>query len=346
MRKLINQLFLLGMASLLVVSCKKDETKSVLDVGTAPTLSSNAAAALVLDKPDADKPAVTFNWSEVSYGYKAAVTYYIQIDKKGNNFASPVEVNVGNSTSKTFLVGNFNKELLKVVTGGVPSDVDFRVKSDIGAGIPPLFSNVISIKVTPYRDIVDYPSLWVAGNFQGWDPPTAPKIASRNGDGIYEGFININNASPEFKLVKGPAWSAGDYGANGAGLGNGGPNLTIATGAGYYRIRANVNNFTWSATKFNWAVIGAATPGGWGTDTPMTFDAVTGQWKITLNLGADEFKFRANNTWDAGFNFGDNGGDFVPDYGGDNIKVPVAGNYTITLDLSIAGNYNYILKKN
>jgi uncharacterized protein involved in high-affinity Fe2+ transport len=55
-------------------------------------------------------------------------------------------------------------------------------------------------------------------------------------------------------------------------------------------------------------------------------------------------KFRANNAWD--YNLGDTGANGTMEYGGDNIKVPSAGNYTITLDLSSPRNYKYSLTKN
>jgi hypothetical protein len=56
-------------------------------------------------------------------------------------------------------------------------------------------------------------------------------------------------------------------------------------------------------------------------------------------------KFRANNDWP--INFGDNNpADGKPEYGGDNIPVATAGSYTITLDIGIAGNYAYSIRRN
>jgi hypothetical protein len=163
----------------------------------------------------------------------------------------------------------------------------------------------------------------------------------------------FNAAAPEFKMVKGDNWGAGDYGSAGAGtLGNGGPNLTLTSGGagltGYWRIRAQLNATpppvgSWSSTKINtWGIIGEFN--GWSTDALMTFNASTGVWSITRDMPAGKFKFRANGDW--GINFGDNGADFKPEYDGADINIPAAGNYTISLDISVGGNYAYTLKKN
>jgi hypothetical protein len=74
---------------------------------------------------------------------------------------------------------------------------------------------------------------------------------------------------------------------------------------GYYLLKANVNNSTWSATKTSFGIIGDSTPGGWDNDTDMTFSSTTQEWKITTNLvGGKKIKFRANDAWD--INYGDN----------------------------------------
>ena len=212
---------------------------------------------------------------------------------------------------------------------------------------------MVTITATAYRDIIKYAfpnALNIAGNFQGWDPGSAPQIVRQNNGGYngFEGYIIFNASTPEFKMVKGDNWSAGDYGSAGAGaLGNGGANLTLPSGgaglAGYYRIRANTTNMTWSFTKIaKWSLIGAFT--GWSSDVDLTFNAATGVWSITRDMPAGEFKFRANSDW--GINFGDNNADFKPEYDGSNLNITAAGNYTISLDLSVGGNYAYTIKKN
>lgn len=96
--------------------------------------------------------------------------------------------------------------------------------------------------------------------------------------------------------------------------------------------------------KTTWGIIGTATLNNWDADQPMTYDEASKTWKITLDLKAGEFKFRANNSWY--INLGDTKGNGVLKGDGDNLKLPADGNYTVTLSLNAAGNYTYTLVKN
>ncbi|RMG27177.1 MAG: hypothetical protein D6730_07770 [Bacteroidetes bacterium] len=66
-------------------------------------------------------------------------------------------------------------------------------------------------------------------------------------------------------------------------------------------------------------------------------------WRITLDLQAGEVKFRANDDW--AINFGDDDGNGSLEYGGANIVIAEAGNYTIDLMLSVQ-DYTYQIVKN
>ena len=346
----------MGLVAIAFSSCEKDEVKTVLTTGSAPSLQSSVTS-LVLLQANANNDAVKFTYTPATFGFDAAVTYVLQISKGGTSFASASTTEVGlNNTSPleiSFKVVDFNRELLKIINYGTATPVEVRVKASVAAAAPASYSNVVTISATAYRDLITYSypnAINVAGNFQGWNPGNAPQIVKQNNGGYngFEGFIVFNAATPEFKFVKGDNWGAGDYGsAGGSALGNGGPNLTLPSGGagitGYYRIRASEATMSWSYTKItSWGIIGAFN--GWATNVDMTFNAATGVWSITRDMPTGEFKFRANNDW--GINFGDNNGDFKPEYDGSNLNITAAGNYTISLDLSAGGNYAYTIKKN
>jgi hypothetical protein len=357
MRTWLNKLMLAGIAALAFSSCKKDEVRTVLNVGAAPSLQTSATT-LVLQQVNANNEAVKFTYTAATFGFDAAVTYTLQISKGGTSFASASTTEVGLSNTspleKSFKVVDFNRELLKIINYGTATAVEVRVKASVAAAAPATYSNVVTLTCTAYRDLITYTypnALNVAGNFQGWNPGTAPQIVRQNNGGFngFEGYIVFNDPGPQFKLVRGDNWGAGDHGDAGGGMltAQGGPNLALPNGGpgltGLYRLWANTTNLTWGYNKINtWGIIGAFN--GWGSSVAMTFNTSTGVWSVTRDMPVGEFKFRANDDW--GINFGDNNGDFKPEYNGANLNISVAGNYTISLDLSVGGNYAYTIKKN
>lgn len=322
-----------------------------------PSVLTSSATTVTGTLATASQTAVTFNWTPSFASYSGVVTYSLQFDSANKNFSSPQEIAVGATMyTKQLTQKEINEAAISEgITAGATGKLDYRVKAVTALGAI-VYSNVIPITVNTYIPLINYQfpkALWVAGNFQNWDPGSAPKIVDPAATGTtgnnYEGYINFNNASPEFKLVKGNNWGAGDFGDAGGGkLSNGGNNLKLTQGAGMYLLKANTQAMTWSAIKINtWGIIGDATPGGWGSSTPMTLNA-NGTYTLTANLvGGKELKFRANDDW--GINLGDNkaggGPDGIPEYNGDNIAIAASGSYLITLDLSSGGNYKYTLKK-
>jgi hypothetical protein len=193
----------------------------------------------------------------------------------------------------------------------------------------------------PPRNPKSYTLLYVPGSYQGWDPTnTNTVLASVANDGKFEGYLNFPDANTEFKFCQNPNWDVnwGDTGAD-LTLDPGGDNIKAAD-PGYYKINVDLNALTYTITKTTWGVIGDATPGGWTTDTPMTYDATEGVWKVTLDLTANGLKFRANNDWP--INYGDDGANGVLDAGGANIAIPAAGLYEIKMKLG-APDYTYTI---
>lgn len=222
---------------------------------------------------------------------------------------------------------------------------------DLNDNIPgPVATGMYKIRVDFQRGfytvtkIKQYGLLYVPGDYQGWDPGTAPALGSPNNDGNFGSYINIPaGGSNQFKFTNIPAWSGTAYGA-GAGAGTlstsgTAGNLTVPT-SGFYKINADINGLTWSATKVTWSLIGSFAASNWNNDIAMTYDAGNKYWIATINtVAGDEFKFRANNNWS--LNYGDTGADGSLEDGGDNIKGYPAGSHTITLFLNNSGYYTY-----
>ncbi|MEN8155817.1 MAG: RagB/SusD family nutrient uptake outer membrane protein [Bacteroidota bacterium] len=194
--------------------------------------------------------------------------------------------------------------------------------------------------VASLKSANDYQVIYVPGGHQGWDPATAPTLASVNSDSIYEGYIWFDAGTP-FKFTAGPNWDTnwGDTGADGT-LEADGDNI-VAVDAGYYRLVVSGKDLTFTMEATSWGVIGDATPGGWDADTDMTYDTATDSWSVAVILTDNSFKFRANDDW--AINLGDTGPDDVLEYDGDNISVASAGNYLVTLYLGTP-DYTYTME--
>lgn len=159
----------------------------------------------------------------------------------------------------------------------------------------------------------------------GWDNETVltyqPELMKWTG--------GIAMTAGEFKFRANGSWDY-NYGSSAGDntLNAGGDNMSVATD-GDYAITLDLSTpleYTYRADL--WGIIGSATPGGWDSDTDMTWDPVNEVFTITADLVAGEMKFRANNAWDY-----DLGGDIAAlTPGGSNIAVAADGNYTITLD--------------
>lgn len=314
---------------------------------TSSTISSPAAgAAIVLEKDGAEEEVIGFTVTAADFGTTGTVKYELQMDVPGANFAAPVKLGESESNIIEVNVAEFNEALLaKGLAYEVASNVEFRVKSTINIGLLPIIGATTTLKVTPYDATVAFPVMHVPGDYQGWDPANAMTVLySENFDNKFKGFVHIIGGAREFKLTEGPSWDV-NYGDTGADnkLDAGGDNIKVAAD-GTYEINVDLTakTYTIGAVK-RWGIVGSATAGGWDTDTPMNaFDKVTNSLKITTNLKAGEFKFRANNNWDN--NYGGSNGELTA--GGANIAVAQDGNYTITLYFGAEGIATYTLVKN
>ncbi|WP_185960455.1 SusE domain-containing protein [Pedobacter westerhofensis] len=339
MKSLFTKFMAFSMFILLFMSCKKDETKVVAGNGTAAAVTSSALTTQVLKEENAAVNFGVFNWTASTFGFEGSVvSYTVQVDISGNNFKAPKEISAGSLLTKTITVADINSITNQLkLTNGVAGKIDLRVKATISDKHPAAYSNTLTFTVTPYQIIIDYPSLYVPGAYQGWAPATASKISSVEDNKMYEGYIYFPDPVNEFKITSAPNWDNIIYGTSAAGkiVAGAGDNLKI-NGAGYYQLKANTTALTYSAVKTTWAVMGSGTG---NVEAPMTYDNTTKVWTVTKALSAGTIKFRANGTDD--INFGSNAtADGTLVAGGTAIPV-TAGTYKITFNVSIPGNYVY-----
>ena len=167
------------------------------------------------------------------------------------------------------------------------------------------------------------------GSPQGWNDETA--LTYSPAQRIWQGVMHLTAANIKFRANHDWGLNYGSDKADGT-LSAGAANIPVSLESDYAVTLdlSHPNAYTYTANR--WGVIGDATPGGWNTDTNMTWDPVNKVLKVTLNLTVGAFKFRANDDW--AINVGGNLNALTQ--GGDNIPIAAAGNYTLTLDVSKA----------
>lgn len=346
MKKISILFLIIGMVAFF--SCKKDETKvTIKATPDSPVLTLEEGKVIVLLEADKDVP-ITFTWSKADYGAQVVVAYNVQVDQQGNGFADAVTLGiVTNELSLTITTEDLNNKLLAMESDPTlpqPLALEFRVEATINSNVQAAISPIVNQSITPYFVEIVYPILGVPGSYQGWNPAdSTTSIASVKSDGKYDGYLWFGIDNAMFKYTQGPSWDNnwGDNGADGTLEPNG---ADIPAGLmGYYHLKVDLNALTHTFLRTEWGVIGDATPGGWDTDTDMTWDPVEQVWTVTLDLTAAKIKFRANHAWD--LNYGDDDANGTLEEGGADITVPSAGNYTVTLNLS-KPVFRYTLVKN
>ena len=197
--------------------------------------------------------------------------------------------------------------------------------------------------------------IYEAGVNNDWGAVAQPLYCA-NQDGIYTGFFYAQDADwsggkGAFKFTGAfNDWNQGNYGTGtmnddgltGTLIDDGGSGNVLVE-PGFYKAEVNLANMTFTMTPINSiGIVGPAQAGGWGDDTDMTYNFETRAWEATIELAADEFKFRANDGWDINW-----GGSFDNlTQGGDNLKITEAGTYFIQLfPLCETKSYCTITKK-
>lgn len=307
-------------------SCEKDEIRAIMnaDAGTNITLS---APTLVLSKDAADNQVLTVSWTAPDFGYAAAPSYLLQIDKKGGNFSAGYSTSTGTALKKEFKGSELNAILLNLsLQPGEVHLLDVRV-SVVLSSATSLVSPVASLSATPYANVLDLSTPWgVVGSAtpNEWNGPDVPfyKTAQNN---VFVAYGTLK--AGEIKFRPNNDWP-GNYGGADGKLVADGANIVVT--AGTYKITLDLGAMTYKLEKYSWGLVGDATTNGWdGPDAQkLEYDPFSDQWRAIVTLKAGEMKFRLNSAWDT--NYGGSNGNLVS--GGDNIKV-TAGMYLVTMNL-------------
>lgn len=211
--------FLVGLLSIGLTACKKDEIKVTSEFSAPPMLAASTMNAGALTKANADNTAVTYTWTpytiKTSDDSKVAspVTYTLQFAKAGTNFASVKEVDGGAAAASSLAIKTtkLNSLLLSL---GLPfaqsGQVDVRLKTFAAGNMPVLYSSTMQLTATPY-DECSAPSAdtWglVGPAGDGWPGATDTDRTLKWDCNVNAYVLRTTLNAGDFKFRKDKAWS-------------------------------------------------------------------------------------------------------------------------------------------
>lgn len=351
MKKYINKLFILGSLLFLGASCES-ESAQVTTLKTVSFTSEVIASSstIVLTEDTADVNAVLFSWPKVTFPIDAPVTYALQFDLigdtgGGNAWQKAQRVEVGEDVLSKSLNG---RDLNKIAIDlGLEPDKAGKIVIRVEAVMDrKIYSDFITITITPYEKSVVFGEIYMPGAYQGeWNVDTAASLTAIS-KGIYQGYVSVKPGyGPVFKLNTERNW-AQFYGAGTTNYDL--KNMSTADfalpGEGSYQIKVNLNTSKWSYVNYAWGIVGPAsatadqTAGdanyGWNHSIPMSYDHQTKTWKVTANLLPGALKFRLNDNWDVNYGPADPSTNTINKDNGGAYTINEAGTYEITYTIN------------
>lgn len=349
-----------------ITSCDDNDEELFIDgPSTQLAFISDAAPSYLLTFDTKDNLAERFVWSSVEFDTPISVSYELQASTNPSDFDNAITVTSSNTTSASLSVERLNDVAAELgLTPFSLGNISVRVVgSTADVTMEPLVSDVLNLAVTPYT--TESPKLWVPGNYaedSGYGPNWSPDNdntpfleAVAFGSTVFEGFIFMNVAAPEFKLTPQMNFDSayGDAGAGIISLGAGG-NLTVPA-PGYYFITVDTDpdgdpstdDATIEATQRVWGMIGTATlpsnPAEWGDELDMTYDQDAKVWVLELNMQSGPFKFRSQQWSPDEYNFGQGEEPGALQFNGSDLMNDATGRFRAELDLSTPRQYTYTL---
>lgn len=315
---------------LLVVfyACEEEDLGPVLDSNniTAPQFTNPAeGTSFILTKETADSNMTTFQWSAADFGLENLpnITYLLEMDTSGNNFQKAVTLVSSENTTYSITVGTMNSKLLaKQYEPNVMAGMSFRVRASLTDNMDEAMSNILTLSITPYSDVVNVNPIYLlgGGTSAGWnnDADHVVPAVYLPASGADSTFAVVDSLTPAgtgdsdgfIKFVRFIGIWAPQWGSDGAGTWESGnlvyrPTEDVADPTPIpapdviddYLIRVDIVNLTYEIeeTVQTLHLIGDATEAGWDNTVaiPMTKEA-PGKFSLVTTLDAtasEGFKF-------------------------------------------------------
>lgn len=281
---ILGALFLVLMNS----SCEDVLTDSNVNHIDELTLTvSNPELVLQESKPNEE---LSFNWTTgTNKGTSASISYVLQIDKEGNNYATAIDYEMG-TNSYSFSINSTTLNYILINTFGVQAgatqNFDARVIATVANSTVETQIASSPFSVTTYLPVSK--ELYIIGSATsvGWDISNALPLtlsSTKPGTFVYQGSLSTGT----FKLPvnKNGCFCQDFYTKSSTdttkmihNIGGSGDDLQWQiTQAGQYKITADLLNLTISIEAIAGApfsqiyIVGDASPSGWDVNNPKAF---------------------------------------------------------------------------
>jgi starch-binding outer membrane protein SusE/F len=155
--KKIKLLYIILACVITFISCKKDETRTIVsDNPTAPVFTNPVEGTSFVFSTANDSLKIVFRWSRADFGFQASLINTIQMAKKNDDSFKKMKqffVKPSNDDSTSILNKELNKALLSAplsLTANVSDTILVRVQSLLDK-VDTVYSPVIKIIVKPYK---------------------------------------------------------------------------------------------------------------------------------------------------------------------------------------------------
>jgi len=348
--KYLKYTMLMLVAIFTFASCEIDVDKTQLastDQLVAPVI--DPMPSVIIDQNTSAVEDITFTWNDADFGASTQIQYNLMA-KLGDEKAL-----LGQSFTNSLIISkeDFNGIIVNQlgVKANEAADINVYLSANIyGVESDTLTSNIITFNVSTFK--AQLKTFYMTGAYDGWDGEGTPNAfwETSGGTNVYNNLIDIGIASDNadypisyFKLLSAIGWS------NGLGFDAITPSWTLPdleqsdknfsidiTNGSIAKLSVDMNAKTVSSKMYSMiGIMGSFN--GWASDLVFKYDLANNYWTtdVATFAGDGEFKIRMDGKWDesyggpleasdeldGGFELG----------GGDNIKIPSAGDYTFTL---------------
>jgi hypothetical protein len=291
--------------------CEEREIATLKEDVAPNTLNQLNGSAFVLEKVNEEEVFQTFSWTAVDYGFRASVTYSLQMDKADNEFATPFDLASTNDLEAIVTIGEVNAGLLAL--GLVPqqaAQVVFRVVASIGGDFPTAVSSFATAELTPFA--TEFPPIYGMGaGLKGWGPWPDNAVEFQSEEfNKFQTITLLTNNGEAFRFFAQLDWNPVSYNYPFftsvsplfENAGDGDSNFKFVGTTGYYSISVDLTAKTVTAepTEEPALYMMGAAINGWGPwndkEVKMTY-IKPGVFETTTNFQVEAFRFFAQADW-------------------------------------------------